>query len=139
MRRIGRWAWLAVVGLGVGACGSDSSGPDDDGPFSGTYSLRTINGTALPYTVGEVEGFKLEIVSDVFTFNENRTFRDIAVTRETENGVPTTVTDTIDGTFVVLNNTIQLTETGGQQLTATLSGGNTMTASGQGLTFVYRK
>jgi hypothetical protein len=137
MRRIGRWA--LVVGLGLGACGSDSSGPDDDGPFSGIYTLRTINGTPLPYTVGEVQGFKVEIISDEFTFNANRSFRDIAVRRETENGVPATLTDTIVGTFVVLNNTIQLTETGGQQLTATLSGGNTMTATGQGLTFIYRK
>src|SRR5688572_18942651 len=113
MRQIGSRAWVGVVGLALfalAACGSDSSGPDDgDGPFSGTYSLQTINGAALPYTVGEVDGFKLEIVSDVFTFNENRSFRDITVVRETENGVPTTLTDTIDGTFVILNNTIQLT------------------------------
>ena len=138
MRQTIRWALVLAVGLGLGACG-DSSGPEDEDDISGTYTLQTINGSPLPFTLGEFEGFKLEIMSDVFLFNTNGTFRDISVVRETDNGVQTISTDTIIGTFTQVNNTIVLTAEEGESLTATLSGNNTMTAVGQGFTFVYRK
>lgn len=134
-----RMRWAVVATLAWTACG-DSSGPaDDPSVITGTYTLRTINGTALPFTLGEFEDFKLEILSDAFTFASDKTFRDIIVTRETDAGVATTSTDTINGTYAITNSAIVLTNTENETLSATLSGGNTMTAVGEGFTLVYRK
>ena len=142
MGRTARWALVVAMGLGAGAC-SDSSGVDDDDDFeiAGTYTLQTINGNPLPFTVGQVgTSFKLEIMSDVFTINSNMTFRDISVTRVTEDGVPTTTTDTINGTWTANANktTITFTDDEGTTLNANLTSTG-MTASGQGFTFVYRR
>ena len=61
---------LAVFALA--ACNNDSTSPN--GSVVGSYSLRTINGSNLPYTFsnGDV------LVSDQLTLNSNGTYVDIA-------------------------------------------------------------
>ena len=60
---------LAVVALA--AC-NDSTSPN--GSATGSYSLRTINGSNLPYTFQD----NSVLVSDQLTLNSNGTYVDIA-------------------------------------------------------------
>ena len=60
---------LAVVALA--AC-NDSTSPN--GNVAGTYSLRTINGSNLPYTFSD----NSVLTSDQLTLNSNGTYVDIA-------------------------------------------------------------
>lgn len=135
---------LAILVAGLTACG-DSSGPDDGGIVAGTYTLRTINGSGLPFVLAQIgTEFKFEIVSDVFTLKEDNTFTDVATVRFTEEGTVTTETNTYTGTYTTTGSTVRLTDTTGETLTSTFSAGNTLTmnlgnAESGPLTFVYRK
>jgi hypothetical protein len=61
---------LSVIALA--ACNNDSTSPN--GSVVGSYSLRTINGTNLPYTFSDGS----VLVSDQLTLNSNGTYVDIA-------------------------------------------------------------
>jgi hypothetical protein len=67
MRRIA--LLFAVVALA--AC-NDSTSPN--GSAAGSYSLRTINGSSLPYTFAD----NSVITSDQLTLNSNGTYVDVA-------------------------------------------------------------
>ena len=80
MRRIA--LLLAVVTLA--ACNNDSTSPN--GSPVGSYSLRTINGSNLPYTFSDGS----VVVSDQLSLNSNGTYIDITTfsngTNSTEQG-----------------------------------------------------
>jgi len=77
---------LAIATLA--ACGGDSS--TSPGVVTGSYSLRTINGSPLPYTLIQIGADKIEITADVIILNEGGTFTETTSERTTENGVVTT-------------------------------------------------
>jgi hypothetical protein len=83
------------------ACGGDSTGPDED--YSGTYSLRTINGQSLPYVVLQVGADRIEYASGGLTLTDNGTtggsFTVQATTRTTQGGQVSTGTDSNAGTY----------------------------------------
>lgn len=137
MRFFTRLALVATL-LAASGCG-DTSGPDG-GTLAGTYTLRTVNGSDLPFTLLQVgTELKVEVISDVVTLTANNTFSEVFTTRETENGVVTNDTTTTTGTFTVTGSLVQMTDTEGNTLTASFSGGNTLTATAEGFTLVYRK
>jgi hypothetical protein len=144
MRVITRLAMAALV-IGLGACG-DSSGPDGGGNVAGTYTLRTVNGGQVPYTVFQFgTEYKLEILSAAMTVNSNGTWTETSQLRETEGTSVTTETQTVTGTWTQSGNQVTFADSDPEttNLVATFSGGNTLTASGteSGITFtfVYRK
>ena len=61
---------LAVFALA--ACNNDSTSPN--GSVVGSYSLRTVNGSNLPYTFSDGS----VLVADQLTLNSNGTYVDIA-------------------------------------------------------------
>lgn len=67
MRRI-----LLVLAIGLAAC-SDSSGPDDEVPVEGSYTLVTINGRPLPVVLEEFFGYRLIQLGGKLTLSPNRT------------------------------------------------------------------
>jgi hypothetical protein len=69
MRRI---AFVALTAASLSACSMDSLGPSGD--VTGTYSLRRINGTALPYTFSG--GSRL--IRDDLTLYRDGTFLDVS-------------------------------------------------------------
>lgn len=90
VRMIGRR--LALLGLlamtmAMAGCGGDDGG-DSSGPtnIAGTYILRTYNNGALPATVFEQPGYKIEILSGRITLNANGTYSEAASIRQTING-----------------------------------------------------
>jgi hypothetical protein len=68
MRRL---ALLAAV-IALAACNNDSTSPN--GQVTGTYSLRTVNGNALPYTFSDGS----VLVSDRLSLNNDGTYFDVA-------------------------------------------------------------
>jgi hypothetical protein len=71
MRRIALALTLGLA-LGLGACNSDSTGPN--GSVVGSYQLQRINGNTLPYTFPS----GATITSEQFTLNSDGTYTDIA-------------------------------------------------------------
>lgn len=69
MRRI---LLLALTAASLSACSMDTLGPS--GSVEGTYSLRTINGSTLPYTFSS--GARL--ISDDLTLNRDGSFVDVS-------------------------------------------------------------
>jgi hypothetical protein len=68
MRRLAMFA-LATT---MAACSLDSTGPN--GSVAGTYTLRTINGSPLPYTFSG----GLRLVSDDLTLYSDGTYEDVS-------------------------------------------------------------
>jgi hypothetical protein len=128
---------VAALAL-VSACGGgdDPTSPNDS--FAGTYTLRTINGSNLPYTVVQVGADKLEITDDAITLNDGGTWTESGHYRETENGVVTTTSIVDAGTYTRTGTAITLASPTTGTVSGTVSGG-TLTVSLEGLSAVYRK
>jgi hypothetical protein len=69
MRRI---AFFALTAASLSACSLDSVGPS--GSMTGTYTLRKINGSTLPYTFTSGQ----RLISDDLTLYRDGTFIDVS-------------------------------------------------------------
>ncbi len=140
-----RW-WLAIACLMVVACSDDGSGPEEV-QIPGTYSLQTINGQALPYTLFEFPGFLIitQIAGSV-RLNPDRTYREENRLRDVfndETGQPV-VTDTtvvFTGTYESQDSAVLLTSNPRGLVSFGFVSGNRLTLSfesGDSLfTFIY--
>ena len=134
----------ALLGLLLAACGGDkSSGPSG---HAGTYTLRTVNGSNVPFTmVSIVVGgsvYKLEVLSGSITLNADGTFSQTATFRETDGTDVTTESYPTSGTYTLSGTALTLNSSDGESLGGSLSGGAiTFVESdeGQTLTVVFRK
>ncbi|MEO6211459.1 MAG: hypothetical protein ABIQ10_15235 [Gemmatimonadaceae bacterium] len=102
---------LLAVALGLtltfaSACGSDSpTGPKN---VPGTYFLRTIDGTALPFTVPEQRDHVIVVNSVTATLNGNNTYA-VAGTGTEDGNASTVITDA--GTYTQSGSTLHFTST----------------------------
>jgi hypothetical protein len=103
---------LAIVALAVmlGACTNDSTSPGVS--LFGTFTLRTINGSQLPFQFSD----GAVITSDVVTLNSDGTYTDDA---QFSNGAVVVS----QGFYSANNGSLQFTdETTGENFTGSLSG-----------------
>lgn len=121
----------SVACLGGGIVGSST--------VTGDYTLRTIDGSSLPYTVAGSGTVKTEIVDDVVTLYEGFTYARLRHSRTTTNGQVTNASITDTGSFSLLGNSISLRSNDGSPLKAAVIAGNTMTIVESGLTEVFKK
>jgi hypothetical protein len=136
MRRLA--ATVLVLAVTLAACG-DSTGPGLGlATPTGTYTLHTVNGNPLPYTVDEGDGFTLVIVSDAFTLQNGGRFSESFTLRVTENGITTTESGSGTGVWTITGTAITLTFDDGPAVSGTLSGG-VMTLVDSGVSLVYRR
>ena len=145
--RVNRKAFLAVLGvLLLSACGgSDATGVNGDA--SGTYTLRTFGGQALPYTLaGQDPADFFTINGGGITINTNATFSETYMYSETTPGQTINTTSTCLGTYSRAGSTISFSEPNaanpdcGGTFTGTWNGGNTLTLSiGVGVDAVFTK
>ena len=131
MRRI----LMTLVLAAAAACGDNSTGLGAS--VEGTYTLRTINGTALPYTV-QSGTTTVRVIDDVITLNLNGTYSEIGHTQTTFNGVTTTDTGTDTGTYTTAGTAITLRSNDGTSISGTVNGG-TLTIVDQGLAAVFTR
>ena len=138
MRRLAA-SILLLAAVTLSACG-DSTGPGLGlGAPTGTYTLQTINGTALPYTVDDGAGTVVVILSDAFTLQDGGRFTETFSLRVTENGTTTTETNTNAGAWTLAGTAVRLTfDVDGLSVSGTLSGG-VLTIVDEGLSLVYRR
>jgi hypothetical protein len=102
-----------VLGLGAVAllaCG-DSSGPENDSA-EGTWNLISVDGAPLPFTAPadpQRPGYQYQIISDQFVADANGAWRDDFTYRVTDNGVESTATESITGTWVQSGSLVTIT------------------------------
>jgi hypothetical protein len=122
----------------LAACGSDATGPIRT--VEGTFTLTTVNGAVLPFTlVEDDEDNRVELVSGAIVTTVDRTFTDVMSFLIVEDGEETTDTEELDGTYTLSGNTISFTVSGGVGgYTAQLNeSAGTITQNISGLTLVY--
>jgi hypothetical protein len=128
-RRVGFLALVALL-----ACGAST----EPGSIVGTYILRTINASALPFTVEQDAFHTLEVLDDEVVISAANTFIESGHVRLTltPGGVtPGTVADT--GTYARVGSSITLSSGNGS-----VSGSITesaLTIVSQGLTYLYER
>ena len=122
-------AGVAAVAM-LAACGSSSTGPNNAN-VAGTYTLNTVNGATLPYTVPNT-GTDVEIVQGAtITITGDSTYAVNAT--GTLNGSPSTLVTDV-GHYSVSGNQVTFTSTiiSGANYSASVSGsgiGTTLTTS----------
>src|SRR5262245_21206057 len=130
---------LLVLALSlVAACGGDSTtGPPVQEQIAGTWTLSTVNGAPLPFTIAQTGTNKIEILSDVFVVVSTGSFTQTTTVRSTINGVVSTQSVADAGTYTVNGTAITLHfNSDGSTGTASWSG-NTMTTTDGGIALVY--
>ena len=122
-----------AVGLLAG-CGNPT-GPE---AIAGNYTLRTINGQDLPFTIEAalLDG-KIELAAGSLRINSDNTFSLSLTLATTEGGTTTSETETTTGSYTLNETAITLTSDG-ETVTGSITG-NTLTLIDEGLTFVYQK
>jgi len=128
---------LLVVAAAV-SCGGDAS-TRADVPVSGTYTLRSVNGTQLPFIVAQNDSLKFEILSDAFTLADDRSWTESGSSRTTLNGQVSNDPIARSGTYVLGNgNKITLIASSGDFSDGTIGGG-TLTVTNEAVVAVYQK
>ena len=135
MRRFSR-AWIAVAILvAAGACGSDDS-TSPTLTASGTWSLQTINGSALPVTIGSGSQ-AVTVIASTLTISSNGNYNEVVTLRPL--GATSNTTFTEIGTWSFTNGVVTFNDqTDAITYTGAVSG-NTLTENTAGFVSVYTR
>jgi hypothetical protein len=117
------------------ACGDSSTSPAE---ASGTYTLQSVNGSPLPFTLSEVDATKFEITSDQLALNDDGTWTEAGLIRTTQNGQVTTGTLLDAGTYTLTGTALTLVSNQFGPSNGSLDNG-TLTLAGEGLVLLYQK
>lgn len=90
------------------ACGGGSTEPTTT-TVSGTFTLRTINGKALPQTIYSDADASLSINSGTLTLGADKTYTLVEQEHVVVSGTATDDVYTESGTFTVSGNTLEFT------------------------------
>ncbi len=119
----------------VVACGGDkATGPNAS--ITGNYTLRTVNGNALPAVVFQNTTEKEELTAGNINLNADRTWSGSLSLRSTNltNGATATLSLPANGTYTNNNGSITLTDASdNSQLTGTVGGGTLTIVGDTGL------
>ena len=132
MRRL--FTLFALVTLA--ACGGDTSTGPPDASAAGTWTLKSYNGKAVPYTVTVGED-KVELLSGSLVLTPPNSYKFSLTYRYTEAGTVTTETQMSAGTYTTSGSTVtfQPSSAGDPASIGTISG-NTLTIGGDAFVFV---
>jgi hypothetical protein len=123
------------------ACGGDAitAGPSVDG----TYSLRTINGAALPVTLTDMlDGIPAQITflaPSTFTLGTDKSVRIITTVRIVYGSLDVTQADTSFGTYAMTGQQVTFSQPGSSSFTGTWNGSNMLTVADESGVFVFTK
>ena len=120
----------------VAGCDSVEATVPTDNAIAGTWSLSTVNGAPLPYTIQSTP--KIELVGDQLVVSANGTFTVSTQLRITNGTTVTTQTVADGGTYSVNGTAATFIFNGGTTGDATVSG-NTLTVVEPGVSLVYQK
>ncbi|HUQ48087.1 MAG TPA: hypothetical protein VM053_07585 [Gemmatimonadaceae bacterium] len=129
---------LIVLLLGMqAACWSDKV--TGSSTVFGTYTLRTVNGSFLPFTVSGSGTTKSEIVADTIFLYEGFTFAESAHYRNTVNGTVTLQRVADNGSFGLLGNSISFFSADGSPVKTYVIDADVMHVVKPGLALDFRK
>lgn len=132
-------ATLLLATISLMACGGDSATGPGSASIAGSYTLRTVNGSNLPYTILQVGADKIELINETITVAEGGTFTQQGTVRFTENGVVTNETYADAGTYTRNGTAVTFRfNSDGSIGTGTVDNG-TITVGYEGYSYVYRK
>jgi hypothetical protein len=114
----------------------DSTGPVTT-DIAGSYSLRSINGQALPFLLGVNGSDTLSLVDDTYTLTGDARFTEIFHTRRVQSGTTVLVAGSDSGSFTRSGQSLKMVGLNGV-FTATIKS-DTLQLDGENTTFVYRK
>jgi hypothetical protein len=108
------------------------------GRLNATYELRSVNGIAVPATVYSEPGYRLEVLNANFTLEEDGTYSEAGIVRETVNGFSETRSSSSWGYYEYYNGEITFDEQNGRRYYGYLEG-NTLIIEDQGVQMTYRR
>ena len=107
--------------------------------INGAYTLRTVNGAALPYRVVVNSTTTNEIIDDEYTLYQGGTYSRSAHSRTTTNAVVADVTITETGAYSLLGSGIYFKSNETGLTTSAMGDGNSLTISDASKTMIYKK
>ena len=106
--------------------------------MAGTYTLRTINGSPLPYTLFDFGGDKYEITAGAITLGAGGTWTQSGADRMTEGASVVTSTFTATGTYTLAGTVITLVSPGTGIVSGSVDSGR-MSLTQDGVIEVFTK
>lgn len=108
------------------------------GRVRGTYELSTVNGYQVPAVVYQEPGYRLEVLNAAFTLEDDGTYSEAGIVRETINGQTATRSSSSYGYYDYYNGELTFDENGGRRYYGTVDG-NTLVIDDQGVRMTYRR
>lgn len=133
-----RGVLAAICVIAFVGCGKDSVLGVQTGTVTGSYVLRTIDGSDLPFTIQRIGADSTQVLNETLVLATGGIFSISGAARVTASGVTTTETYSLDGTYTVDTQDLILTFSDGGRESGTVSGG-TVTLLSSGFTLVYRR
>ena len=130
---------LLIVLLAVIQSGCWSDKVTGSSTVFGTYTLRTVNGSSLPYTISGSGTTKSEILSDTIFLYEGFTFAESSHYRNTVSGAATNETRIDNGSFSLLGNSVLFRSNDGSPVANYVVEAGVMNVVKPGLTMAFRK
>lgn len=133
-----RKVWTLGVALASLVVLSGCSAIDSiaNGGIVGTYELRTVNGAQPPALIYQEPGYYEEVLSATFSLENDGTYSEAGIIRETINGRSTTSSTSSYGYYDEYNGDITFTVQGGRTFYGSVTNGR-LVIQDQGLTMTY--
>jgi hypothetical protein len=108
------------------------------GSIRGTYDLEYVNGARVPAIVYQEPGYRLDVLSAAFTLEDDGTYSEAGIVRETINGQTSTRSSESYGYYDYYNGEITFDESTGRRYYGSVDG-TTLTIDDQGVRMTYRR
>ncbi|HVF39527.1 MAG TPA: hypothetical protein VM939_06470 [Gemmatimonadaceae bacterium] len=108
------------------------------GRVAGTYELRSVNGYQVPAVYYEEPGYRLEVLNANFTLENDGTFTEALILRETVRGSTNTSSTSTYGNYDYYNGEFTFDEAGGHRYYGRING-STLIIEDEGVTMEYRR
>ena len=108
------------------------------GRTRGTFELTNVNGVRVPAVIYSEPGYRVEVLNANFTLEDDGSYTEAGIVRETVNGSSSTSSSSSYGTYDYYNGQITFYESNGRQYYGSLDG-YTLIVDDQGMTMEYRR
>jgi hypothetical protein len=137
MRKV-RLAGMLLASLAILSSCTALDSITSAGRVRGTYELWTVNGNQVPSVVYQEPGYRLEVLNAAFTLEDDGTYSEAGIVRETINGQTSTRSSSSYGYYDYYNGELTFDESSGRRYYGSFDG-NTLVIDDQGVRMAYRR